>query len=76
MKPRMVERFKLEEAKHHKKPLSFLYCYNEEPFRVRRKDFWPLPFAGKLLNDFIPQLSHECDGLIFQVGPHGTHSRQ
>ena len=33
---------------------------------MRRKEFWPLPRADKLLNKFIPNLSHEADGLIFQ----------
>lgn len=39
---------------------------------MRRKDFWPLTQARKLIHDFIPQLCHESDGLIFQgaqVGP-------
>lgn len=38
----------------------------QELFRVRRKEFWPLPRADKLLNKFIPNLCHEADGLIFQ----------
>lgn len=33
---------------------------------MRRKEFWPLPRADKLLNKFIPNLCHEADGLIFQ----------
>ena len=37
-----------------------------EAFRVRRKDFWMLSAVGKVLKDFIPRLSHEVDGLIFQ----------
>ncbi|PKI54884.1 hypothetical protein CRG98_024715 [Punica granatum] len=32
-----------------------------------RKGFWLLPTVDKLLKDFIPKLSHEADGLIFQV---------
>lgn len=38
----------------------------QEEFNVRRKEFWALPSADKLLNNFIPMLSHEADGLIFQ----------
>ena len=48
------------------------YCYDMEPFKVslcqvRRKDFWMLPTTEKLLHKFIKTLSHEADGLIFQV---------
>ncbi|XP_057831153.2 uncharacterized protein LOC131041919 [Cryptomeria japonica] len=42
------------------------YRYDMELFRVRRKNFWMLSAVGKLLKDFIPKLSHEADGLIFQ----------
>ncbi|KNA16349.1 hypothetical protein SOVF_089770 [Spinacia oleracea] len=42
------------------------YRYDLEPFRVRRKDFWLLSTVGKLLKEFIPNLSHEADGLVFQ----------
>lgn len=42
------------------------YSYDQELFRVRRKDFWPLSQTENLLRKFIPQLSHEADGLIFQ----------
>uniref|UniRef100_A0A0C9QXE7 mRNA guanylyltransferase n=1 Tax=Wollemia nobilis TaxID=56998 RepID=A0A0C9QXE7_9CONI len=42
------------------------YRYDMEPFRVRKKDFWMLSAVGKVLNDFIPKLSHQADGLIFQ----------
>ncbi|CAL1399366.1 unnamed protein product [Linum trigynum] len=45
---------------------EFYYRYELEPFRVRRKDFWLLSTVTKLLRDFIPKLSHEADGLIFQ----------
>ncbi|CAL1378872.1 unnamed protein product [Linum trigynum] len=45
---------------------EFSYRYELEPFRVRRKDFWLLSTVTKLLRDFIPKLSHEADGLIFQ----------
>ncbi|CAL5192252.1 unnamed protein product [Lathyrus oleraceus] len=42
------------------------YRYDMEPFRVRRKDFWLLSTVTKLLIEFIPKLSHDADGLIFQ----------
>lgn len=35
--------------------------------QVRRKDFWLLSTVNKLLTEFIPRLSHDADGLIFQV---------
>lgn len=34
---------------------------------MRRKDFWLLSAVEKVLKGFIPSLSHEADGLIFQV---------
>ncbi|XP_050214342.1 uncharacterized protein LOC126665556 isoform X2 [Mercurialis annua] len=43
------------------------YRYDLEPFRVRRKDFWLLSTVTKLLKEFIPKLSHDADGLIFQM---------
>nr|GEW53415.1 mRNA-capping enzyme-like [Tanacetum cinerariifolium] len=43
-----------------------LYRYDLEPFRVRRKDFWLLSTVNKLLKEFIPRLSHDADGLVFQ----------
>ena len=36
-------------------------------WQVRRKDFWLLSTVTKLLKGFIPNLSHDADGLIFQV---------
>ncbi|CAA0832860.1 mRNA capping enzyme family protein [Striga hermonthica] len=42
------------------------YRYDLEPFRVRRKDFWLLSTVTKLLKGFIPKLSHDADGLVFQ----------
>ncbi|KAJ3671732.1 hypothetical protein LUZ60_007811 [Juncus effusus] len=42
------------------------YRYDMELFRVRRKGFWLLSTVEKLLSNFIPSLSHESDGLIFQ----------
>jgi hypothetical protein len=46
----------------------FLYDWGLEVCSVRRKEFWPLFKARKLLEQFIPQLCHESDGLILQVG--------
>lgn len=43
-----------------------LYRYDMEPFAVRQKGFWLLSTVTKLLKGFIPNLSHEADGLIFQ----------
>ncbi|XVF78902.1 hypothetical protein PTKIN_Ptkin14bG0175100 [Pterospermum kingtungense] len=42
------------------------YRYDLEPFKVRRKGFWLLSTVNKLLNEVIPTLPHEADGLIFQ----------
>ncbi|KAL6780541.1 MRCE1 [Auxenochlorella protothecoides x Auxenochlorella symbiontica] len=62
MDPRKLERHVIET-----KQWSFPYQYGEELFHVRRKEFWPLTQADKLLHDFIPnQVSHESDGLILQ----------
>ena len=48
------------------------YAYDEEPFFIRRKGFYPLEQAGKLLDDLIPnQLTHESDGLILQPADDG-----
>ncbi|XP_021774796.1 mRNA-capping enzyme-like [Chenopodium quinoa] len=61
IEPRNQDRKQMLES--HSKPS---YRYDLEPFRVRRKDFWLLSTVRKLLNEFIPNLSHEADGLIFQ----------
>ena len=45
---------------------SGAYDFTKEPFSVRPKDFSPLPGTEKFVRDFIPKLTHECDGLIFQ----------
>ncbi|XWS55565.1 hypothetical protein CRYUN_Cryun09bG0011100 [Craigia yunnanensis] len=42
------------------------YRYDLEPFRVQRKDFWLLSTVNEVLKEFIPKLSHDADGLIFQ----------
>ncbi|XP_027348894.1 mRNA-capping enzyme-like isoform X1 [Abrus precatorius] len=57
IEPRNQERFQCRNP---------YYRYDMEPFRVRRKDFWLLSAVTKLLNEFIPKLSHDADGLIFQ----------
>lgn len=57
---------KTENKKIQKLEWKFPYQYHKEEFNVRRKEFWALPSADKLLNNFIPMLSHEADGLIFQ----------
>ena len=43
------------------------YEYHQELFGVRQKMFYPLDKAKSLLQDTIPTLSHESDGLIFQA---------
>ena len=43
------------------------YVYQQEPFSMRRKQFWPIDRAEYLMNTFIPEkVSHEADGLILQ----------
>jgi len=40
---------------------------SEEPFSIRKKDFFELTVAGDLLDEkFQAQVKHETDGLIFQ----------
>ncbi|XP_063938887.1 uncharacterized protein LOC108205048 isoform X2 [Daucus carota subsp. sativus] len=60
IKPRNHERNMLYKSRNP------YYRYDLEPFRVRRKDFYLLSAVTKLLREFIPKLSHEADGLIFQ----------
>ncbi|XP_060181411.1 uncharacterized protein LOC132611016 isoform X4 [Lycium barbarum] len=43
------------------------YQYGLEPFEVRRKDFYLLSAASKLIKDIMPNLPHSADGLIFQA---------
>ncbi|KAF3334263.1 mRNA-capping enzyme-like protein [Carex littledalei] len=62
VRPRNYER-KQFEVEGRSNPV---YRYDMEPFGVRRKDFWLLSTVTKLLREFIPRLSHEADGLIFQ----------
>ncbi|EPS57307.1 hypothetical protein M569_17512, partial [Genlisea aurea] len=67
---KMIEKEVIEprnsERQHIHQSSNSSYRYDLEPFRVRRKDFWLLSTVTKLLNGFIPKLSHEADGLIFQ----------
>ncbi|KAJ7977428.1 mRNA-capping enzyme [Quillaja saponaria] len=60
IEPRNMEREALS------KSINPYYRYDLEPFSVRRKNFWFLSTVPKLLKKFIPDLSHEADGLIFQ----------
>ncbi|XP_044461275.1 mRNA-capping enzyme isoform X2 [Mangifera indica] len=60
IEPRNTERHSIYSSKNP------YYRYDLEPFRVRRKDFWLLSTVTKLLTEFIPRLSHDADGLIFQ----------
>lgn len=46
---------------------TFVLRLIENVYQVRRKDFWLLSTVNKLLAEFIPRLSHDADGLIFQV---------
>jgi len=38
----------------------------QEPFSVRKKDFWPVEKSTWVLDKLIPQIPHETDGLILQ----------
>ncbi|KAG5253305.1 mRNA-capping enzyme [Salix suchowensis] len=60
IEPRNYERHNIYQSRNP------YYRYDLEPFRVRRKDFWLLSTVTKLLKEFIPKLSHDADGLIFQ----------
>ncbi|XP_015969540.1 uncharacterized protein LOC107492978 isoform X1 [Arachis duranensis] len=60
IEPRNMEREALS------KSTNPYYRYDLEPFSVRRKGFWLLSTVSKLLHKFIPQLSHQSDGLVFQ----------
>ncbi|KAA3464851.1 mRNA-capping enzyme [Gossypium australe] len=61
IEPRNYERHNIYQSRNP------YYRFDLEPFRVRRKDFWLLSTVNKVLKEFIPKLSHEADGLIFQV---------
>eukprot|EP01018_Ginkgo_biloba_P032026 Gb_15931 [translate_table: standard] len=62
---KLIEKEIIEPRTHDIKT-NTQYRYDMEAVRVRRKDFWMLSAVGKVLRDFIPKLSHEADGLIFQ----------
>ncbi|EIE27392.1 hypothetical protein COCSUDRAFT_34803 [Coccomyxa subellipsoidea C-169] len=63
MRPRRKERDGIRDPKI---PYPVRYDYGSELFSVRRKEFWPLSRMSTLLDQFIPSLPHEADGLIFQ----------
>ena len=68
MQPRGMEKAAIEaKPDPGKKRYPVRYDYGSELFSVRRKGFFPLLAMAKLLDEFIPGLSHESDGLIFQV---------
>lgn len=64
----MIEREVVEPRKREilSRRINPHHNYESEPFSVRRKGFWLLSTVPKLLKKFIPELSHESDGLIFQ----------
>ncbi|KAL5709234.1 mRNA guanylyltransferase [Ranunculus cassubicifolius] len=66
IEPRNVERQLFDRQLYDQRRIPY-YRYDMEPFSVRRKDFWVLSAATKILKSLIPDhLSHEADGLIFQ----------
>ena len=64
---RRNERHEIKTRMDQKKQVSIAYRYDEEGMSIRRKGFWVLPLARDLVHNFIPGLSHDSDGLIFQV---------
>jgi mRNA-capping enzyme len=38
---------------------------NVEPFSVRLKQFWDVRETRRILEKFVPKITHENDGLIF-----------
>lgn len=67
MQRRADERKLIDQARAGLTKYPVHYEYQAEPFGIRRKDFLPLWKAKSILQNFIPTLSHESDGLIFQV---------
>lgn len=68
--PRNLERAAilkdLGRAAHHRRFRTH-YMYQQEPFSMRRKEFWPVHAAEMLMDTFIPEkVCHEADGLILQ----------
>ena len=70
VKPRNLERevMNRDMAKPaHQRKVAIHYLYEQEPFRMRRKEFWPISMADYLMKKFIPEsVCHEADGLILQ----------
>ncbi|XP_062200440.1 uncharacterized protein LOC133903094 [Phragmites australis] len=62
IQPRYREKMKFASAAKS----NSVYSYDAELFSVRRKDFWLLSTVERQLKKFIPALSHDADGLIFQ----------
>uniref|UniRef100_D3TNV7 mRNA-capping enzyme n=1 Tax=Glossina morsitans morsitans TaxID=37546 RepID=D3TNV7_GLOMM len=51
----------------HRAMVEKIIDRNDEPFGVRKKDFWDIRTSASLLSEkFAKRLSHEPDGLIFQ----------
>uniref|UniRef100_A0A1A9WAG5 mRNA-capping enzyme n=1 Tax=Glossina brevipalpis TaxID=37001 RepID=A0A1A9WAG5_9MUSC len=51
----------------HRAMVEKIIDRNEEPFGIRKKDFWDITTSASLLGEkFAKCLSHEPDGLIFQ----------
>lgn len=46
---------------------QWTYNYEEEPFRVEGKRFWPLHDLEACRKNYFKSLAHENDGLILQV---------
>ncbi|KQJ88929.1 hypothetical protein BRADI_4g22137v3 [Brachypodium distachyon] len=62
IRPRYCERKQFESGAKS----NPIYKYDMELFSARRKDFWLLSTAKRVLKKFIPSLCHDADGLIFQ----------
>ncbi|TVU29805.1 hypothetical protein EJB05_21392 [Eragrostis curvula] len=60
--PRCYERYQIQSGAKSNPS----YKYEKELFSVRRKDFWVLSQVKHTLENFIPNLCHDADGLIFQ----------
>lgn len=39
---------------------------SQEPFSIRKKDFFPVEQVVKVLDELIPKMPHETDGLVLQ----------
>ena len=58
-----------EAACMHRGGWPHKYDYTAEPFRVLRKEFWPLHDHAQRQRHFLPTIRHENDGLILQARP-------